>query len=502
MKKRVVAGFFIICLVVISGMLNISSVSASNTNDLLQKINEASTYTILKSEIQNTSNGITCNSYCEKFYQKCIMGYVNIENDVLNNNVFTQRDGIVSCGITNGPANVKYLQCMCSYENGLDNDGKDTLGMLNSCEVMEKLGTDLEKTDNGLTCDSVGGSSSCILGYRDITNDVTDMTTNTQRDGIVSCDITNGPANVRDIKCLICSSSSAKNKSLADEILNKINSADMIEVKKAEMEKTSNGITCNSICENRNKICLWGYRDIANDNVDSNVQTQRDGIVSCDISNGPANINYLFCSCANKDIVSNDQFCSDSDGGRDYYTYGETTGYTPGVGGIYTSKDMCLQDGVNNADLQETWCENSMVKVERFNCPNGCLNGACIEGISNVTIVVPTNNSIGANESNLSIIVTPDNQSKPVDIPLQNNSEVSYICNGCESGSKCYPYGFRINGNFCSDKDNKFITQLESDDSCQNSFECGSNLCVNNQCVSGSLWQKILDWFSKLFGGK
>ncbi len=75
--------------------------------------------------------------------------------------------------------------------------------------------------------------------------------------------------------------------------------------------------------------------------------------------------------------------CTDTDGGKNYYAYGETTGYTSGVGDVYTSKDMCLRDGVNDANLQETWCENNEVKVGIYNCLYGCEDGACIEKSDN-----------------------------------------------------------------------------------------------------------------------
>ena len=75
----------------------------------------------------------------------------------------------------------------------------------------------------------------------------------------------------------------------------------------------------------------------------------------------------------------NETPCVDTEGGKDYYNKGETTGYTQGVNQVYTSKDMCLMDGQNNADLQETWCENNKVHVERYNCQNGCKDGSCIK---------------------------------------------------------------------------------------------------------------------------
>ncbi|MFH1358420.1 MAG: hypothetical protein ABIH37_00865 [archaeon] len=73
--------------------------------------------------------------------------------------------------------------------------------------------------------------------------------------------------------------------------------------------------------------------------------------------------------------------------------------------------------------------------------------------------------------------------------------------NSCPLDNKCYPFGYRKDNNFCSDE-GKFIEQLKGDKTCENNFECSSNLCVDSKCVSQGLFQKIIDWFSKLFGGK
>ena len=92
-------------------------------------------------------------------------------------------------------------------------------------------------------------------------------------------------------------------------------------------------------------------------------------------------------------------------------------------------------------------------------------------------------------------VITPNETTGPIQI---NNS---LNCNGCELDSKCYPFGYRKGGNFCSDSNNIFIEQKQSDVSCENNFECSSNLCIDNQCMSGSIWQKFLSWFKRLFGG-
>ena len=90
---------------------------------------------------------------------------------------------------------------------------------------------------------------------------------------------------------------------------------------------------------------------------------------------------YFYCSDLGKvcqDGACVDFVCTDTDGGRNYYVYGENTGYNPNMREIYTSRDMCLFEGPNNANLQEAWCENNIQNIEVYNCPQGCQDGACI----------------------------------------------------------------------------------------------------------------------------
>jgi len=89
-------------------------------------------------------------------------------------------------------------------------------------------------------------------------------------------------------------------------------------------------------------------------------------------------------------------------------------------------------------------------------------------------------------------------ENEPINIP-QDSGGTLVVCNGCELEGKCYPISYRKSGDFCSD-DANFVAQLNSDVACENSFECESNVCVSDKCVSGNLLQKIIDWFRKLFG--
>jgi hypothetical protein len=78
--------------------------------------------------------------------------------------------------------------------------------------------------------------------------------------------------------------------------------------------------------------------------------------------------------------------------------------------------------------------------------------------------------------------------------------ESELICGGCELENKCYPFGYRKGGNYCSDDENEFTGQIDEGLLCENNFECSSYVCVSGECVSEGLLKKILNWFKGLFG--
>jgi hypothetical protein len=78
-------------------------------------------------------------------------------------------------------------------------------------------------------------------------------------------------------------------------------------------------------------------------------------------------------------------------------------------------------------------------------------------------------------------------------------NETPIICNGCILGNKCAPVGYRQEGKYCT-LNSEFVSQLSADSSCENNFECSTNLCIDNKCVSSGLWQKFIRWLSRLFG--
>ncbi|MFH1801743.1 MAG: hypothetical protein ABH804_02850 [archaeon] len=84
--------------------------------------------------------------------------------------------------------------------------------------------------------------------------------------------------------------------------------------------------------------------------------------------------------------------------------------------------------------------------------------------------------------------------------PSQSKScqEETIFCDECRIGNKCYPFGYRKYGLFCSD-DFNFQNQLEENSKCNHNFECKSNLCINSVCISGNIIQIIINWFKNFF---
>ncbi len=73
------------------------------------------------------------------------------------------------------------------------------------------------------------------------------------------------------------------------------------------------------------------------------------------------------------------------------------------------------------------------------------------------------------------------------------------ICTGClDAKNVCLPFGTRTDTKYC-DVDYYFKSQKLEDIACNNNYECSTNICVNNQCISPSFIQKIIDWFKNIF---
>jgi len=106
--------------------------------------------------------------------------------------------------------------------------------------------------------------------------------------------------------------------------------------------------------------------------------------------------------------------------------------------------------------------------------------------------------------SDTQIITSSDTSSTPSTGVISDTNKVvnnkSY-CNGCLLNDTCLPIGYRQGNEYCSGNSNLTL-QKNAEETCDNNFECSSNVCVSGKCVSEGLIQKILNWFKKLFGGK
>jgi len=69
--------------------------------------------------------------------------------------------------------------------------------------------------------------------------------------------------------------------------------------------------------------------------------------------------------------------CTDSDGGKKYYTKGTVLIYEGKPTDPIGFYDYCQSTGSNTNILIEQYCENGVGKTVQYNCPNGCGNGAC-----------------------------------------------------------------------------------------------------------------------------
>ena len=72
-------------------------------------------------------------------------------------------------------------------------------------------------------------------------------------------------------------------------------------------------------------------------------------------------------------------------------------------------------------------------------------------------------------------------------------------CDGCiDDEGKCLSYGMRVDGEYCS-LSGSFMEQKSELRSCENNFECRSNLCVEDRCVNSNILRRIFHWIMDAF---
>jgi len=72
---------------------------------------------------------------------------------------------------------------------------------------------------------------------------------------------------------------------------------------------------------------------------------------------------------------------------------------------------------------------------------------------------------------------------------------------GCNYYDQCLPMGTRVGKEFCNRKSN-LVMQANKWTPCDNNYECASNICFDNECVSYNILQKVINWVKRIFGGK
>ena len=111
-----------------------------------------------------------------------------------------------------------------------------------------------------------------------------------------------------------------------------------------------------------------------------------------------------------------------------------------------------------------------------------------------VEIIAPLNNEtleefelieapLDFNETNLSEgTLETKNLTDEITGLLILEEDKAEVCGGCLFEDRCYPLGYRKNGNYCSDGGD-FFNYLVDGSSCENDFECISNSCISGECV-------------------
>ncbi len=90
-------------------------------------------------------------------------------------------------------------------------------------------------------------------------------------------------------------------------------------------------------------------------------------------------------------------------------------------------------------------------------------------------------------------------QTRPDPNIVPENLQSTQCTSGCLYNGKCIPMSMRVDDQFCN-IDGQLEDQKAEDSSCNNNFECSSNLCIDDKCISAGFFKKLMNWFSNRFG--
>tara|TARA_Y100000034_G_scaffold37897_1_gene46549 strand:- start:1618 stop:3705 length:2088 start_codon:yes stop_codon:yes gene_type:complete len=214
-----------------------------------------------------------------------------------------------------------------------------------------------------------------------------------------------------------------------------------------------------------------------------------DGVDTVGLYDPENSIFYLVDSFSNYQLESTDIIIS--------FGY-PNRGWWP-IAGTWESNKTIIneRDTINKSNLNDpSNISKSIIDSERDTTNKSLVNDLSNKTLHDLNLSEGINNIQILNETYY--VFNPSRKTGPIEISDKIQEEdVIVICNGCEKDGKCFPFDYRINEKYCS-IDKEFVTQLRLESHCNDNFECDSNLCIYNECVSGSLWARFMRWLSRL----
>ena len=193
-----------------------------------------------------------------------------------------------------------------------------------------------------------------------------------------------------------------------------------------------------------------------------------------------------------------------TDGDNDYAEFnclpeGNTTTEIIGGRGFRYSYWQCYS-GEEEKQGSESSCKSSETwqSYAKEFCQDECYKDGSKCGVNSFSVAEEC--YLDFEKSEVSFIPSVEKEEKIQEEKLTEEKEEILVCkDSCPLDGKCYPFGYRKADNFCSDT-GSFVEQLKGENSCDNNFECSSNVCVSGTCVSEGFLQKVMSWFKNLFG--
>jgi len=176
--------------------------------------------------------------------------------------------------------------------------------------------------------------------------------------------------------------------------------------------------------------------------------------------------------------------------------------------GIRTEDQYCsMEKSMENLKSEEEQCNNDYECINKF-----CSNRVCKKEEESCAgcLIADTCLSLGMRTGEGYCDISKQIKPQKLEGAACNNYFECLInlctdgvckepCAGCLVNDTCLSFGMRTENQYCSEK---LMENLKSEEEqCNNNFECSSNICVNNQCISPGLIQRIIDWLRGFFGG-